>query len=100
MDLSQILRDLVSEKDRLERVIALLQGIEGNPSNDRAEIASEKTRKGRGRKSMGPAERQQVSQRMQRYWESKKRGSPGSFETSDVKSLGSAHHTIRRGGAN
>lgn len=66
MDLYKAIQDLYAEKEKLERVIASLEelqraaggGIPPTPGSG----------KRRGRKSMGPDERQEVSERMKRYW--------------------------------
>ena len=64
MDLHKTIQDLYAEKEKLERVIASLEELqraaEANPL-----MAS---RKRRGRKSMGAEERQDVSERMKKYW--------------------------------
>ena len=65
MDLSKTIQDLYAEKDKLERVIASLEELQraadaNSPVMGRA--------KRRGRKSMGSEERQEVSERMKKYW--------------------------------
>ena len=60
MDLQETIRQLEIQKRKVEHVIAeleQLQGKEGGVSSNR-----------RGRKSMGSEERQQVSERVKRYW--------------------------------
>jgi hypothetical protein len=76
MDLYKAIRDLYAEKERLERVIASLEELQ-RAANDPAAAAPE--RKRRGRKSMDPEERQQVSERMKKYWAGRrdKKSSPG-----------------------
>jgi len=66
MELSKVLRDLYAEKERLERTITLLEGL---LTADPPEIPGAKRR---GRHSMDAAERQEVSARMKRYWESRR----------------------------
>jgi len=61
MDLNKALRELFEEKRRLDRIIT---GLEKR-------VAGVSKRSGisrRGRKSMGPAERLEVSRRMRAYW--------------------------------
>jgi hypothetical protein len=66
MDLYKAIQDLYAEKEKLERVIASLEdlqraaggGIPPSPGSG----------KRRGRKSMGQDERQEVSERMKKYW--------------------------------
>jgi len=65
MDLYKAIQDLYAEKEKLERVIASLEELQrtaGNLPN------LPKSAKRRGRKSMNPAERQEVSERMRKYW--------------------------------
>lgn len=65
MDVREALKQLYAEKERLENVIASLESLlrdeEGGTSPP---VATSR----RGRKSMGAEERQQVSERMKKYW--------------------------------
>ena len=63
MDVNKALRELHEEKRRLDITIAALEARLGNGS---------RTRGRRGRKSMSPEERQQVSKRMSQYWEARR----------------------------
>lgn len=63
MDLNRAINELRAERDRLEAVIAQLESLNG-PSPT-AVLASGSRR---GRKSMGVAERREVSERMKKYW--------------------------------
>lgn len=66
MDLTKYIRDLLRERDRLDEAITTLERlIQENPA-----LAS--TRR-RGRKSMNPAERREVSKRMRTYWEKRRK---------------------------
>ncbi|MCC6586395.1 MAG: hypothetical protein IT168_06725 [Bryobacterales bacterium] len=66
MDLTKYIRELLRERDRLDEAIATLERlIEENPA-----LAS--TRR-RGRKSMNPTERREVSKRMRAYWEKRRK---------------------------
>jgi hypothetical protein len=61
MDLRKTLNDLYTERAKLDRVIAFLEGLaEGAP---RPFSVSR-----RGRRFMSPQERQIVSERMRKYW--------------------------------
>ena len=66
MDVFDALKALFEEKKRVEKLIAMLESRQrlqsGLPS-----------RKRRGRISMGAEERRQVSERMRRYWEERRR---------------------------
>ena len=59
MDVTKTLRELYAEKKRLDRAIARLESQRGPAST------SAKTR---GRNTMGPQERLEVSRRMSAYW--------------------------------
>lgn len=61
MDVNKTLRELYEEKRRLDATIAVLESQLGVRSNAR-----------RGRKSMSPEERQEVSKRMAKYWEARR----------------------------
>jgi hypothetical protein len=65
MDFWKALEDLNDERERLSKMISSLEELTGG-----------KPRK-RGRKSMSPAERKQVSERMRRYWAARKPGKSG-----------------------
>jgi hypothetical protein len=69
MDLYKAIQDLYAEKEKLERVIASLEELQ-RTSGELPEVP--KPGKRRGRKSMNPKERQEVSERMKRYWESRR----------------------------
>jgi hypothetical protein len=80
MDLYKAIQDLYAEKEKLERVIASLEELQRA-----AEAAPQPKAEGgkrRGRKSMGSKERQEVSERMKKYWENRRKkqakaGQPG-----------------------
>jgi hypothetical protein len=63
VDLYKAIQDLHAEKQRLDLTIAALEAIE-RPAG----MAAQPGVKRRGRKDMNEQERQQVSQRMKRYW--------------------------------
>jgi hypothetical protein len=65
MDLYKAIQDLYAEKEKLERVIASLEELQ-RAAGDIPVVASKRSR--RGRKSMNAKERQEVSDRMKRYW--------------------------------
>jgi hypothetical protein len=69
MDLYKAIRDLYAEKERLERVIASLEELQRQESEA---PAFEAPGSRRGRKSMGSRERQEVSERMKKYWASRR----------------------------
>ena len=62
MDLSETIRQLEDEKQRIELAIAELKQVQNGSSGVNV------SRRGRGRKSMGSEERVQVSERMKRHW--------------------------------
>lgn len=65
MDLYKAIQDLYAEKEKLERVIASLEELQKSGGNSPVVPHQGKRR---GRKSMDPKERQEVSERMKRYW--------------------------------
>jgi len=64
MDLYKAIQDLYAEKEKLERVIASLEELQRTAGTVPAIAKTSR----RGRKSMSPAEREEVSERMKRYW--------------------------------
>ena len=65
MDLNKAIRDLHEELEKLNQVISSLEEFQRTgtlPAPRR-----------RGRKSMDPAERQDVSERMKKYWASQRK---------------------------
>jgi len=71
MDLYKIIRELVQERDRIDRIIDSLE----DAANSGAHF-SKPQKKRRGRKSMDEAARAEVSERMKRYW-SRRRAEKG-----------------------
>jgi seryl-tRNA synthetase len=71
MDLSKTIQDLYAEKEKLERVIASLEELQ-REANATSHVIGRSKR--RGRKSMGSTERQEVSERMKKYWASRRVG--------------------------
>ncbi|HTS62113.1 MAG TPA: hypothetical protein VMH28_08810 [Candidatus Acidoferrales bacterium] len=65
MDLYKAIQELYAEKEKLERVIASLEELQRTGGSI---PPMPKPAKRRGRKSMSPSERQQVSERMRKYW--------------------------------
>ena len=69
MDIVKALRELHNEKKRLDAAIA---SLEARAKAARTGAARKPARGRRGRKSMGPAERLEVSKRMTQYWEARR----------------------------
>jgi hypothetical protein len=65
MDLYKAIQDLYAEKEKLERVIASLEELQRTAGSLPLPPSGGKRR---GRKSMNAKERQEVSERMKRYW--------------------------------
>ena len=65
MDLYKAIQDLYAEKEKLERVIASLEELQRSAGSV---PVLPKAVKRRGRKSMDTSERQEVSERMRKYW--------------------------------
>lgn len=71
MDLYKAIQDLYAEKEKLERVISSLEELQRTAGTMPMLPRSGGGR--RGRKSMSPDERQEVSDRMKRYWEDRRK---------------------------
>ena len=71
MNIHQAIKELLAEKERLDRAIAHLEGMQ----KQRGDSAPAQQR--RGRKTMDAQARRQVSERMQRYWEARRKKNPG-----------------------
>ena len=69
MDLYKAIQDLYAEKEKLERVIASLEELQRTAGSV---PALPKPARRRGRKSMNSSERQEVSERMRKYWASRR----------------------------
>jgi len=73
MDLYRIIRELVEERERIQRIIEYLEQVK-SPGKMTGKPAAKK----RGRKSMDHAARAEVSERMKRYWSQKRAEKEGS----------------------
>jgi hypothetical protein len=73
MDLLKSIRELHAEKEKLERVIASLEELQRG-AGELPELPGAKGR--RGRKEMSARERQEVSERMKKYWASRRQVPP------------------------
>ena len=69
MDLYRTIQQLYEEKERLEHVIASLEELQRTAG---AVPLPPQSSKRRGRKSMTAEERQEVSERMKKYWENRR----------------------------
>jgi hypothetical protein len=63
MELYRIIRELMEERNRLQRIIESLEEMKPG-----GKVQLHRVRKRRGRKSMDRAARDEVSERMKRYW--------------------------------
>jgi len=70
MDLYKAIQELYAEKEKLERVIASLEELQRAAGS--IPVPPRGGRR-RGRKSMGAKERQEVSERMKRYWANRRK---------------------------
>lgn len=68
MDLTDAIQKLYAEKASLIRAISALESLQQDSLLGSATLR----RSSRGRKSMAPAERQEVSLRMKKYWASRR----------------------------
>jgi hypothetical protein len=69
MDLYRIIRELVQERDRLQRIIDSLEAMQVP-----GRVQTRPEGKRRGRKSMDHTARAEVSERMKRYWAQRRAG--------------------------
>ena len=69
MNINKAIRELHEEKKRLDRVIASLEEMQQNAVQQIAAVPEKK----RGRKSMDHEARQEVSERMKRYWDMRRK---------------------------
>ena len=72
MDLHKTIQDFYAEKEKLERVIASLEDLQRTAGGGIPSMQKSGAR--RGRKSMGPDERQVVAARMRKYWAGRRKG--------------------------
>jgi arylsulfatase A-like enzyme len=70
MDLYKAIQELYLEKERLERVIASLEELQRTAS---AAPENPPLPRRRGRKSMTSEEREEVSERMKKYWAARRK---------------------------
>jgi hypothetical protein len=64
MDLEKSIKQLIEEKKRIEKAIAVLESILAKGP----EASPATPAKKRGRKGMSESEREEVSRRMKQYW--------------------------------
>jgi hypothetical protein len=69
MNINKAIRDLYEEKKRLDRIIASLEDMQRNPAVTVESVLNKR----RGRKSMDEQARLEVSERMKRYWEMRRK---------------------------
>jgi len=69
LDLYKTIRDLLDERKRLDAIIARLEGVQ----RIERERSTQQPPKRRGRKKMSEAERKEVSERMRKYWEGRRK---------------------------
>jgi hypothetical protein len=79
MDLYKAIQDLYAEKEKLERVIASLEELQRTAGA--VPVLPPKATKRRGRKSMSSSERQEVSERMRKYWAARRKDQPDPTNT-------------------
>lgn len=69
MNINRTIRELIEEKKRLDRVIGTLEEMQRTGPVEVTALSQKK----RGRKSMDGQARQEVSERMKRYWQSRRK---------------------------
>lgn len=69
MNINKTIRELIEEKKRLDRVIGTLEEMQRTGPVEVTALSQKK----RGRKSMDGLARKEVSERMKRYWEARRK---------------------------
>ncbi len=69
MNINKVIHELYEEKRRLDRVIASLEEMQRTAAVPGALLPEKR----RGRKSMDAKARQEVSERMKRYWDARRK---------------------------
>ena len=69
MNIHQAIKDLLAEKERLDRAIAHLEGMRSSAGTKRPPRTARPH-------TMDAQARRQVSERMKRYWEARRKGKP------------------------
>jgi len=64
MDIRKMIQELHAEREALDRAISSLEELQKGDEG----VLLNQTRGRRGRKFMGPKEREEVSARMKKYW--------------------------------
>lgn len=81
MDLYKAIRELIEERKRVDKTIALLEEMLAKGNSAGPVKPARASGKRRGRKSMGPEERKQVAERMARYWAARRAAKEKNAET-------------------
>ncbi len=84
MDLYKAIRSLYEEKKRLDRLIQSLERIQARA----AVVPPVKPKARRGRRGMSPEERVEVSERMKRYWASRRAAADAAPERGEAAAAG------------
>ena len=73
MNINRMVDDLRAAQTQINSGIGLLVGVLEQFQQSDGTLSVEPRGKGRGRKSMGAAERQEVSDRMKKYWTARRK---------------------------
>ncbi|MCX6590686.1 MAG: hypothetical protein NTZ56_04095 [Acidobacteria bacterium] len=71
MDLYKTIRELLDERNRIDSLINRLESMQHQTIAAQARKGPPKRR---GRKQMSESERKEVSERMRKYWETRRKG--------------------------
>jgi uncharacterized protein with WD repeat len=91
MDTSSILKDLRTERDRIDRAIAALEGLGGTGMVAATPGAQPASVKPRGRRRMSAAGRKKIAEAQRKRWAAQKKDAPAPMGTSAKKSAPARH---------
>jgi hypothetical protein len=80
MDMLAILQELRSQREKLVKTIAAMESLRQSDGTPSSSVPAKR----RGRKFMGEEERERVSKRMHKYWESQHKTATGAGAGNDL----------------
>jgi hypothetical protein len=93
MDTASILKDLRTERDRIDRAISALEGLDGTGILRVTGPGAEPvTTKARGRRKMSPAGRKRISEGMKARWAQRSKKAAPAQKAASAKKAAPARH--------